>query len=105
MIEINMNNLFIARNNKGVSQEDVANFLRVSRVTYTRYENGSRHPDNDTLLKLAVYFGVSTDFLLAKTSLPTGDGWRWIPVLGSIPAGVPMEAIDEHRRICGNADR
>ncbi|MEN6291865.1 MAG: S24 family peptidase [Methanobacterium sp.] len=89
-----MYNLFIARKNKGVSQEAVANFLSISRVTYTRYENGSRHPDNETLVKLADYFGVSTDFLLEKTKSPHDDHWRWIPILSNIPAGVPMEAID-----------
>ena len=52
------------RRSKGESQQDIADFLGVSRVTYTRYENGSREPDFDTISKFANYFGVSTDYLL-----------------------------------------
>ncbi|MHC1772983.1 MAG: LexA family protein [Flexilinea sp.] len=89
-----MHNLLLARKNKGVSQEEVANFLGVSRVTYTRYENGSRSPDKETLVKLANYFGVSTDFLLEVKESANSEKHRWIPVLGKIPAGLPIEAVD-----------
>lgn len=89
-----MYNLLLARKNKGVSQEEVANFLGVSRVTYTRYENGTRSPDKETLVKLANYFEVSTDFLLEVKTSANSENRRWVPVLGKIPAGLPIEAVD-----------
>ena len=70
------------RRSKGESQQDIADFLGVSRVTYTRYENGSREPDFDTISKLANYFGVSTDYLLGMDKLPKrAIKKRWVPIL------------------------
>jgi transcriptional regulator with XRE-family HTH domain len=45
-------------------------------VTYTHYELGKRSPDLDTLLLIAAYYRVSTDFLLGTTWLrPTLEQW------------------------------
>lgn len=52
------------RAEKGVSQQIVADYLEITRQAYSNYENGNRDPDNETLLKMAEYFGVSVDFLL-----------------------------------------
>lgn len=55
------------RNEKGILQRDLAEFLNVSRVTITHYENGKRNPDQETLIKLARYMDVSTDYLLGNS--------------------------------------
>lgn len=52
------------RQKKGVYQKDVAAFLDVDRTTYVKWENGDTEPNNDSIKKLADYFGVSTDYLL-----------------------------------------
>lgn len=52
------------REKAGKTQQEVAKFLGVSRPTYTRYENGEREPDYQTLCKLSRYFKVSIDELL-----------------------------------------
>lgn len=36
----------------------------VTRLTYTAYESGRRKSDNNTLIKITRYLGVSTDYLL-----------------------------------------
>ena len=62
---------------KKVSQQIVANYLGITRQAYSNYENGNRDPDNETLLKLAEYFDVSTDYLLRGTknaSASSGSG-------------------------------
>lgn len=59
------------RDELGVTQQTVADALKVSRPAYTKWENGEREPDNDTLLKLSDYFNVSVDYLLEKTDDPT----------------------------------
>ena len=65
-----MKNLQAARKAKGLTQQDLADFLGIGRVTYARYENGDRQPDYETLLKLANYLDVSTDYLLGRTDNP-----------------------------------
>lgn len=67
-----MEQLKILRTQKGVSQQKVADYLEITRQAYSNYENGNRDPDNETLLKLGEYFGVSVDYLLrGKEPAPT----------------------------------
>lgn len=52
------------RKEKGISQETLARDLGVSKSTIGLYETGDTLPDAKTLHDLAVYFGVSSDWLL-----------------------------------------
>lgn len=91
-----MKNLHIARTTKGMTQEQVAGLLGVHRTTYNRYEKGLRSPDLETVSKLATIFGVTTDYLLgSKPNEQDPDQIRLIPLLGSVPAGTPIEAIED----------
>jgi len=51
---------------KDMSQRDLAQQLGVAHQTYSHYETGKREPSHETILKLAEYFNVPTDFLLAR---------------------------------------
>jgi repressor LexA len=91
-----MENLKIARKMRGLSQEEVAKYLGMSRQGYGSYETGFRDPDTITLSKLATVFDVTTDFLLGVTRNPTEDPHsHLIPVLGEVPAGHPIEAFEQ----------
>ena len=57
-------NLAQLRNEKGVTQDDVAKALGVSNKTVSKWENGSSSPDLAMLIALAEYYCVSTDALL-----------------------------------------
>lgn len=57
------------RNMKNLTQQQVADDLKMSRGTYGHYEIGRREPDFDTLEKLATYFGVTTDYLLGRQAV------------------------------------
>lgn len=57
------------REEKGLLQKDVANFLNISTSAYGYYEQGKRNPDIENLSKLADFFNVSTDYLLGKTNV------------------------------------
>ncbi|MBZ5482413.1 helix-turn-helix transcriptional regulator [Bacillus sp. T_4] len=48
------------------TQEDIAQYLGISRSRYSHYENERSEPDNKTLNKLADFFDVSTDYLLGR---------------------------------------
>lgn len=58
------------RKSKNLTQQQVADSLKMSRGTYGHYEIGRREPDFETLQQLAVFFGVTTDFLLGKDTEP-----------------------------------
>jgi transcriptional regulator with XRE-family HTH domain len=56
----------------GLTVREVANVLDVAPSTISNYEQDYRRPDFDTLGKLADYFDVSLDYLLARTDDPHG---------------------------------
>lgn len=49
------------------TQQQVADYLKITRPAYTAYERGTRHPDYETLEKIADFFSVTTDYLLGRT--------------------------------------
>lgn len=65
-----MNNLRAIRKEKKLRQVDIANYLKIDRTTYVKYETGTSEPDNNTLQKLADFFNCSIDFLLDRTYNP-----------------------------------
>ena len=52
------------RQKRGITQEEFSEALRVSVQTISRWENGVNAPDLFMLPQLAVYFRVTTDYLL-----------------------------------------
>lgn len=60
-------NLKIYRAKKDISQKDLADFMNVQMSTISNWENDVSGPDNEQLIKLADYFGVSVDVLLGAT--------------------------------------
>lgn len=89
-----MNNLRQARKAKGLTQAEVARTIGLTQNGYSYWENGKAKIDKDQLLKLAELFEVSTDYLLGNTSKPNTKG-VWIPVLGDVAAGIPIEAVED----------
>ena len=61
-----MKNLKIARILAGMSQQDLAEKLKVTNHTISRWERGSNEPNLDTLKMLATILKVSTDYLLGR---------------------------------------
>lgn len=59
-------NLKRARLEKGLTQNDVAEKLGISRQAVSRWENGADYPDIDNLTLLSGIYGVSVDELLGK---------------------------------------
>ena len=49
-------------------QKELADALGISRASVGYYENGTRTPDIEVLVKAAAYFSVSTDYLLGLTA-------------------------------------
>jgi transcriptional regulator with XRE-family HTH domain len=54
------------RKEAGLTQEQLAKRLNITRSALSQYELGSRNPDYDLLLKIADFFEVTVDYLLGK---------------------------------------
>ena len=54
------------RKEKGFTQQEVADLVRVDRVRYTNWEGGKREPNFKNLSMLSCIFDVSIDFLLSE---------------------------------------
>ncbi|MDU2598308.1 helix-turn-helix transcriptional regulator, partial [Anaerococcus sp.] len=50
------------RKKEGMTQEDLANEIGVSRQSVSKWEASMSMPDLDKIMKLSRIFGVSTDF-------------------------------------------
>ncbi len=62
-------NLRLLREEKGFSQQKLADMLSTSQQTVFKYEKTDCEPDIDTLIKLAAVFNVSVDFLIGNSEI------------------------------------
>jgi transcriptional regulator with XRE-family HTH domain len=95
-----MNNLKLLRKRRNASQNDVAEYLGVTRAAYGQYETGTRSMNPDVLARLSDYFGVSVDVILGRESVTEPFGKKidlkpelvaedeiMIPVVASLRCG------------------
>lgn len=87
-----MNRLKILREEKKLNQIELGKIIGVSGQALGMYENEKRDMSTDTVIKLANYFDVSTDYLLGKSDTRTktdklGNPVVSIPLLGTVKAG------------------
>ena len=52
------------RNVKGISQEELASLMNVTRQAVSKWETGQTLPDCEKIIRLSEIFGVTTDYLL-----------------------------------------
>ena len=62
------------REDKDLSQKDIAEFLDMKQPQYSRYERGLRDIPTDILIKLANFYKTSTDYILGLTNIK--DSYR-----------------------------
>ena len=96
-----MNRLRELRKKKGISQVELSRYLDIAQPTYSGWESGRFQIDDENKIKLAEYYDVSIDYLLGRSATPALEnpeqpikGVR-VPVLGNVPAGIPLEAITD----------
>lgn len=59
------------RKENGLTLQQVADAIGVGNNTISRYENGKREPNSETLKKLANFFDVSVDYLVGNDDYQT----------------------------------
>lgn len=88
------------RKEKNITLEKLAEMLKTTKATLSRYENGKRIPNIEFVEELAKIFNVSVDYLLGKTDIRNLDILTKaglvefdksktipIPIIGSVRAG------------------
>lgn len=61
-----MNRIRELREDRDLRQTDVSQATGIDQRTLSNYETGKTNPDSYAIIKLADYFGVSTDYLLGR---------------------------------------
>ena len=57
------------REDNDITQKTLSEILNIKQNTYSQYENGQRQIPIDTLIRLAIYFDTSTDYILGLTDV------------------------------------
>ena len=57
------------RLDNGYTQKQIAEMLGVSQNTYSQYEIGVLNYPVDVIIKLADFYGTTTDYLLGRTDI------------------------------------
>ncbi len=60
-------NLKLLREEKGLSQQKLADMLNISQQAIFKYEKTANEPDISTLIKLSEIFDVTVDYLIGNS--------------------------------------
>ena len=63
--------LKLLRNEKNMSQQELADALGISKSSINMYERGERQPNFEVLETIADFFNVDIDYLLGRTNKTT----------------------------------
>ena len=94
-----MNRIRDLRKKNGLSQKELGRILHVDQTAVSQWETGKTSPSTETAVQIAQLFDVPVEYLLghdtSTPSNPKSTGGVWIPVLGEIAAGIPIEAVTD----------
>lgn len=98
-----MNKFKELRKKAGLTQIEFAEKLNVDQSTISKWEQDKAIPDIQMLVQLASFFNVSVDYLMGREQKVDSNvrGVQMerntvrIPVYGTIPAGIPIEMIED----------
>lgn len=84
------------RNEKGLTQTELADMLSFGRTAIANYESGRNKPDPVVLSKLAEIFDVTTDYLIGVSNVRKPKGITRFHLKDSMEVqDLPPEAIEE----------
>ena len=83
------------RKQKKMTLEELSLFAGVTRQTLSRYENGIIAVPKDRIESIAKALETNPAVLMGWNVEKKSSKSHRIPVLGSVPAGIPLEAIED----------
>lgn len=90
-----MNRIKKLREELHMTQQELADKLNGAKSTIAMYENETRKPSMEVLIKLSEIFNCSIDYLLGKSNIKNSDlkdKLFLIPIVGKVAAGKPLLA-------------
>ena len=57
------------REDSDLTQQQVADYLKMKQPQYNRYEKGYRDIPSDVLIALADFYNTTTDYILERTDI------------------------------------
>ena len=87
-------NLKRLRQARGLTQQELGSRVGLSKAVVSKYENALGYPTLDTLITLAAYFGVTTDYRLGVKNQKTAD----VSGLTDTQLNVVLSVIDAFRQ-------
>ena len=91
-----MNRIKKLRQEKDLSQKELADMIPVNQTAISQWERGVTSPNPAALKILCKIFNTTSDYILNFDNEPQKikKGFK-IPVLGHVAAGIPLEAIED----------
>ena len=82
-------------NKFNVSQTEICNTLGIKMPTFSDWVNEKTYPRIDKIELMANYFGISKADLVEEQNSSSNQKPNRINVYGSVPAGIPIEAVED----------
>ena len=100
MKEINIANVLVnKRKEKGITQDELAGYIGVSKASVSKWETGQSYPDVTFLPQLAAYFNISIDDLMDyKPQMTKEDIRKLYHQLSADFASEPFNEVMSHCR-------
>ena len=89
-----MNRIRDLREDMDLRQIDVSVATGIDQKTLSNYETGKTNPDSYSIIRLADFFKVSTDYLLGYSSFNIKDNYDIIEIINNIE-----QELNELKRI------
>ncbi len=101
------------RKEKGITMKQLGKVVCLAESTISQYETGKRQPDNEALLKMSEYFGVTVGYLLGvedikkEAAAPECDSQEkeLMQLYSALPESDRKQALDYFRFLADRADK
>ena len=99
MKEINLGRILVEnRHKRGITQDELAAYMGVSKAAVSKWETGMTYPDITLLPQLATYFNISIDELIGYEPQMTKEQIR--ALYRKLAADFSMQPIEQVREQC-----
>ncbi len=100
MKEINLGHVLIKyRHRRGITQDELASYMDVSKAAVSKWETGTTYPDISLLPRLAAFFNISIDELMGYEPQMTKEDIRKLYRQLTIEfSSLPIDTVLEHCR-------